>query len=207
MRPLPRSRGTSAHESGPNAPARNGLQRSKLEFQPKGSSIMKRLAAILLTVALAPLVVAPPAKADPLNDLIAILPPGYFPDSPDLCQPIDTTHALATLQCGPNPTPGGPKHASYSIYQTDDAMAATFENVYNDGLKGIHVPCPGGKTNKPGDIYYGGTRVGLYACGAAPPMVIWMVYAPKFFGWAQGDQGDNLEDLYKWWGTAVPSQA
>lgn len=135
-----------------------------------------------------------------MDDLIAIVPPGYGPDS---CQPIDTK-GLARLRCGPNSLPGGPKQAVYGLYQSPQATANSFQAFYDNDLKDIHASCPGGKSTNPAYIQTpDGTQLGAYACGDAPPTVIWVVNVPKFAGWAEGD---NLEDLFKWWKTVLPAQ-
>lgn len=158
------------------------------------TSVLPKLlvAAAIAIVAIG--VTTPTAGADPMSDLVAMVPPGYGPDS---CHPTET-NGLARVQCGPNSLPGGPTVALYGIYAGIQKMAGTFQRIYDELPN--HVPCPGGISTNPAALNVGEHQIGNVACGDGPPEVIWAVNANSFVAEVQGD---NLDDLFKWFRSVI----
>lgn len=79
-----------------------------------------RVAAAIIAAAIA---AAPPAGADPLADLMKILPAGYGSNS---CKPAESKAALAAVNCRDNSLPGGPTYATYSLFGDYNGMHDAF---------------------------------------------------------------------------------
>jgi serine/threonine-protein kinase len=132
------------------------------------------------------------------SKLMALLPPGYGGAA---CKPVlpPSTGALATVDCGPPTTPGGPLSSRYSLF----ADQATLDSRFQDGLKAYDQlqKCPGSELDSPTTWHYNATAdqvAGQVACGTYKGNgdVFWSNNKDLLLGDAQGP---NLEDLHKWW--------
>ncbi len=84
---------------------------------------MIRFACITAAVVATAVSMSTPASADPVSDLMSILPAGY---SSGVCQAIDRGTALAAVSCGANSLPGGPTSAIYQLFADDESLHAAF---------------------------------------------------------------------------------
>jgi serine/threonine kinase PknH len=132
------------------------------------------------------------------SKLMALLPAGYGGDA---CKPVHppATGALATVDCGPPTTPGGPASARYSLF----ADEATLDSHFQDGLKAYDQmqKCPGSDLDSPTGWHYNATPEkveGQVACGTYKGNgdVFWSHNGDLLLGDAQGP---SLEEVHKWW--------
>ena len=158
---------------------------------------MVRALLLAAAIAAAAISAAPTASADPYDDLIGMLPPGYGPDS---CHPIDNPPkaALALLECGPNSLPGGPSHARYLLYADPALVSSIFGGITKEPDRTL-IPCFRGDTAAPGNWgNSAGTDGGMLTCstsgGAAE--LTWTSHSSHLI--AHADASD-VTALYDWW--------
>jgi hypothetical protein len=140
--------------------------------------------------AVAAIGMAPAANADPMADLMGMLPGGY---DQGVCQPAGPSSvvrpaAIATVDCGPNSLPGGPSHARYVLYPDNDTLIDEYNGALN--MSGFsHVPCPGYPDAQPVKLVDSGTGKAraFAACGVAED--------PRFDQPGQGDPAIIIANL------------
>lgn len=139
--------------------------------------------------------VPPHAPVSPaVRRLLGVVPSGYASCEP-LRPPI--SGALATVECGQNSNPGGPATASYSLFQTVDALEEAFRQSNDEDTL---QQCPGG-ADSPGTWDFDSTPdqvEGWVACGTyeGTPDIMWTKSSDLMLGIAQGE---NLDALHQWW--------
>lgn len=139
--------------------------------------------------------VPPHATVSPaLRRLLGVVPSGYAS-----CEPLrpPVSGALATVECGQNTNPGGPATASYSLFQTVEALDEAFRQSNDEDTL---QQCPGG-AESPGTWDYDSTPdqvEGWVACGTyeGTPDIMWTKSSDLMLGIAQGD---DLTELHQWW--------
>jgi len=141
---------------------------------------------------LAAVATAPAANADPMSDLVGLMPRGYAPDA---CQPGDVMgEEIVVLNCdGGNSIPGAPDGAVYALLPSPDRANYHFEKMYGGHSTPTFVPgpCPGNPDA--GISRWAGGRL---ACGAVDgaPFIIY------FNGPVLGAlRGHDLPSMYAWW--------
>ncbi|MBX9982181.1 MAG: hypothetical protein CK429_28045 [Mycobacterium sp.] len=159
-------------------------------------------ATLLVTTALG---AAPRASADPLADLMRMLPSGYSSDS---CKPATSKVALAAVECQDNSVPDGPTYATYTLYRDYNGMY----DAFTAGLKSptwAPATCPGKQSSDPAAVLGSdGKQYGFIACGrgtgadwqAKDGAVAWTRNADHFLGVAYvGYQGQAYPaSLFNW---------
>ncbi|MDZ4264988.1 MAG: serine/threonine protein kinase, partial [Mycobacterium sp.] len=142
---------------------------------------------------------APPPQTESYDaQLMAQLSGGH--DSSN-CEPISPPAgtALATVDCGPATTPGGPQSTRYSLFDDQAALDAGFDEAVR--VNSELLQCPGSGVESPTTWHYTETPdqvAGQIACGTYNdgPDVVWT----KNEGLLLADaQGPDLEELHKWW--------
>jgi hypothetical protein len=145
-------------------------------------------------IAVAAVGAAPPVSADPLADLMGMLPAGYSSDS---CKPAYPTEALAAVNCWDNSLPGGPTYATYWLFGDYKAMYDAF-TAYLNSPGWAAATCPGMHSSDPiPAVGSDGTQYGSIACGRGTTpspvrdgAVAWTRDADRFLGVAYvGYQG------------------
>lgn len=106
---------------------------------------MIRLACALAAAVATALSTAAPACADPVADLMDLLPAGY---SGDACQAIDPGTALAAVSCGANSLDGGPTSAIYQLFADNETLQEAFSSVLT-GVDWTAATCPGARSDDP----------------------------------------------------------
>lgn len=83
------------------------------------------IGAVALAVSL---VAAPTAGADPVSDLMGLLPHGYGPGN---CHPESprVSGMTAFVRCGQNTEPGGPSGGNFGLFVNDEAMYHAFNSL------------------------------------------------------------------------------
>ncbi|HEY9265095.1 MAG TPA: serine/threonine protein kinase, partial [Mycobacterium sp.] len=117
------------------------------------------------------------------------------------CKPISPPAgtALATVDCGPATTPGGPQSTRYSLFDDQAALDAGFDEAVR--VNSELLQCPGSGVESPTTWHYTEAPdqvAGNIACGTYNdnPDVVWT----KNEGLLLADaQGPDLEELHKWW--------
>jgi hypothetical protein len=165
---------------------------------------MIRRACIAAAVVATALSAAAPASADPIVNLMDLLPAGY---SSGACQAIDRGTALAAVSCGPNSLPGGPTSAIYQLFGDDETLQEAFAAVLT-GVDWTAATCPGAQSPDPTPLTRSdGTPYGFVACGRARTFqsdrdgaAAWTRDAGKFLGVAWvGYQGQAYPtSLFEW---------
>ena len=165
---------------------------------------MIRLACIVAAVVAAAVSTAAPASADPLSDLMGMLPAGY---SSSACKVTDRASALAAVNCRANSLPGGPTSATYWLFGDDEAMDAAFAAAFS-GPEWTPAACPGMRSPDPSPLTKSdGTRYGSVVCGRASSFdpdrdgaIAWTRDTDKFLGVAYvGYQGQAYPaSLFDW---------
>ena len=123
---------------------------------------MLRASFAAAAIAVAAIGGATPAGADPLADLMDILPAGYGSDS---CKPVAAQTALAAVTCEVNALPGGPTSATYRLFGDRGAMDDAF-SAYVNSPEWAAATCPGMHTPEPTAVVGpDGTSYGSIACG------------------------------------------
>lgn len=158
---------------------------------------MIRALLLAAAIAAAAMSAAPTASADPYDDLIGMLPPGYGPDS---CHPIDNPPkaALALLECGPNSLPGGPSHARYLLYGDPGLVSNIFGGLAKQPERTL-IPCFRGDTASAGS--WGnpaGTDGGKLMCSTSggTAELTWTSHSSHLIAHADGP---DVVALYNWW--------
>jgi len=130
--------------------------------------------------------------------LMALLSAGH--DSSN-CEPISppAATALATVDCGPATTPGGPLSTRYSLFADQAALDAGFDQAIK--VNSELVECPGSGTGSPTTWHYTetpGQIEGQIACGTYKnsPDVVWTNNGGLLLADAQGP---DLGELHNWW--------
>lgn len=165
---------------------------------------MIRLACTVAAVAVAAVSSATPANADPMSELMGLLPAGY---SSGACQAIDRGTSLAAVSCGANSRPGGPTSAIYQLFGDDASLQEAFATALS-GLEWTAAPCPGTRSPDPAPLTNSdGTRYGSVVCARARTFrtdrdggVAWTRDAQRFVGVAWvGYQGQAYPaSLFEW---------
>jgi serine/threonine kinase PknH len=130
-----------------------------------------------------------------VSRLIGLMPPGYRCESENPPFP----NALASAGCDVHVLGGSPSISGliYSLYADGAVLKSEFYNlIQGDKI----VPCPGA-TSAPSDWHKAANPsvvVGLVGCGThmGSPEVVWTNVYNNLLGIAQGD---NLDQVYKWW--------
>ena len=140
----------------------------------------------------------PPPTANYDDQLMALLSGGH--DSSN-CQPISPPAgaALATVDCGPATTPGGPASTRYSLFGDQAALDAAFDGAVE--VNSELLQCPGSGIDSPTTWHYNDTPdevAGQIACGTYNdnPDVVWTNNAGMLLADAQGP---DFEALHNWW--------
>lgn len=166
---------------------------------------MLRAMCVAAAIAVAAIGAPPPAGADPLSDLLDLLPAGYGSHS---CTPADSTDALAAVNCRDNSLPGGPTYATYWLFGDYSAMHDAF-TAYVNGTGWSPATCPGTQSSDATAVVGSdGTQYGLIACGRGTGpdwqvrdgTVAWTRDADHFLGVAYvGYQGQAYPaSLFNW---------
>lgn len=165
---------------------------------------MNRIACLVAALATTALGTATPASADPLSDLMGMLPPGYASGA---CKTIDAAAAIAAVSCGANSLPGGPTAATYKLFSDDDAMYQAFTAALR-GPDWTPAACPGVRSSDPTPLTTSdGTRYGSVVCARASTLqvdrdgaIAWTRDADNFLGVAYvGYQGQAYPvSLFEW---------
>lgn len=142
---------------------------------------------------------APPPPTDSYDSqLMALLSAGH--DSSN-CEPISPPAgtALATVDCGPATTPGGPQSTRYSLFGDPSALDAGFGEAVR--VNSELLECPGSGVDSPTTWHYTETPdqvAGQIACGTYNdrPDVVWTNDENLLLADAQGP---DLEELHNWW--------
>ncbi|MCH9640313.1 MAG: hypothetical protein K0U71_01235 [Actinomycetia bacterium] len=140
-----------------------------------------------------------PRRTEPFDaQLMALLSEGH--DSSN-CEPVSTPagNAVATVDCGPATTPGGPKSTRYSLFADQAALEAGFEGAVE--VNSELLECPGSGLDSPTTWHYTETPdeiAGLIACGTYNdrPDLVWTNNSGLLLADAQGP---DLEELHDWW--------
>ncbi|WP_162951518.1 hypothetical protein [Mycobacterium paragordonae] len=105
--------------------------------------------------------VAPRSGADPLADLMSMLPSGYSSGS---CKPVGSPGALAAVECRNNSLPGGPTFATYSLFRDYTGMYDAFTKSLKDPAW-IAMSCPSKSSPEPFAVLGSdGKPTGFFAC-------------------------------------------
>ncbi len=165
---------------------------------------MIRIACITAAAIATAVSTATPASADPVSDLMTMLPAGY---SSGVCQAIDRGTALAAVSCGPNSLPGGPASAIYQLFGDDQSLEQAFSAVL-DGVDWTPATCPGEPSSAPTRLKRSnGATYGSVGCGRARTFqtdrdggVAWTKDSDRFLGVAWvGYQGQSYPaGLFDW---------
>ncbi|PJE24640.1 MAG: hypothetical protein CK431_04915 [Mycobacterium sp.] len=124
-------------------------------------TFMLRVLCVAATVVMTALGVAPRAGADPLADLMSMLPSGYSSGS---CKPVGSPGALAAVECRNNSLPGGPTFATYSLFRDYTGMYDAFTKSLKDPAW-IAMPCPSKLSPEPFAVLGSdGKPTGFFAC-------------------------------------------
>lgn len=140
----------------------------------------------------------PPRAENYDAQLMALLSGGH--DSSN-CKPISTPAggALATVDCGPATTPGGPLSTRYSLFADQAALEAGFDGAVE--VNSELLQCPGSNIDSPTTWHFTETPdeiAGSIACGTYNnrPDLVWTNDAGLLLVDAQGP---DLEELHEWW--------
>lgn len=156
---------------------------------------------------------APTANADPMADLMGMLPGGYDEGACFPAPPPVPPAALASVDCNANSIPGGPTHARYLLYPNNDTLMHDFEFMVNRP-EFQRVPCPGMHSDKPVPVEdeATGKQVGFIACGVitdprydqpghGSPAILWATLTNGSIGNAHGS------DIQSMWDWMTPARA
>lgn len=175
------------------------LHGPNMSCMPRASSC---IAAALVVAAIG---AAAPAGADPLSDLMKMLPAGYASDS---CKPLNAAGALAAVSCGENSLPDGPTSATYWLFSDYSGMHDAF-TAYLKSSGWAPATCPGMHSSDASAVVGSdGKQYGFIACGrgtgpdwqARDGAVAWTRDAAHFLGVAYvGYQGQAYPtSLFNW---------
>lgn len=160
------------------------------------------VAAAILVIAIG---AAPRAGADPMADLMRMLPAGYSSNS---CKPTTSKAASAAVECRDNSLPGGPTYATYSLFRDYTGMYDAFTSSLESSTW-TPAACPGKQSPDPTAVLdSAGKQYGFIACGrgtgadwqAKDGAVAWTRDADHFLGVAYvGYQGQAYPaGLFNW---------
>jgi hypothetical protein len=150
---------------------------------------------------------APTASADPMADLLGMVPEGYGPQG---CQPIvdqPPPKALTAVDCQNRVFPGGGQApARYLLYGDPGALESGFAGFINS--KGLFepLPCPGNPSIGPNKWGPPDATAGSIACGTVNKQftVAWTKDSGPYFGLAIGN---DLNALMSWWVAVIEQPA
>ena len=141
---------------------------------------------------------APPRTETFDAQLMSLLSTGH--DSSN-CEPISPPAgaSLATVDCGPATTPGGPLSTRYSLFADRAALDAGFDGAVE--VNSELLQCPGSRVDSPTTWHYTENPdqiAGMIACGTYNdrPDLVWTNNAAMILADAQGP---DLEELHDWW--------
>ncbi len=142
---------------------------------------------------------APPPQTENFDaQLMALLSAGH--DSSN-CAPISppAATALATVDCGPATTPGGPQTTRYSLFADQATLDAGFDEAIK--VNSELLECPGSGIESPTTWHYTetpGQVEGQIACGTYKnnPDLVWTNNGGLLLADAQGP---DLGELHNWW--------
>lgn len=130
--------------------------------------------------------------------LMSLLSAGH--DSSN-CEPISppASTSLATVDCGPATTPGGPLSTRYLLFADQAALEAGFDGAVE--VNSELLQCPGSDVDSPTTWHYTETPdqvAGMIACGIYNdrPDLVWTNSAALILADAQGPA---LAELHEWW--------
>ena len=142
---------------------------------------------------------APAASADPVADLLGMIPAGYAFG----CHPVDSERpvALAAVDCDNRVFPGGgPAPGRYILYGDPETLERDFVAAVQEWL--VPVPCPGREGLGPTRWGPPDATAGSIACGTGkePAYLAWTDDSGPYFGMVVGR---DLGELMNWWVTTV----
>ena len=142
---------------------------------------------------------APAASADPVADLLGMIPAGYAFG----CRPVDSERpvALTAVDCDNRVFPGGgPAPGRYILYGDPETLERDFVAAVQEWL--VPVPCPGREGLGPTRWGPPDATAGSIACGTGkePAYLAWTDDSGPYFGMVVGR---DLGELMNWWVTTV----
>lgn len=159
---------------------------------------MIRAFSAAAAVTLGAIALAPTASADPVADLLGVVPAGYGPQG---CQVIDPPppNQLVAVNCLNRVFPGGgPPSGSYALYGDPGAAESGFTAYFNNKDLFQPLPCPGTVGVGPSKWGEPDATAGSFACGTLnnQPTVMWTKDSGPYLGAAIGN---DLNPLLSWW--------
>ena len=163
---------------------------------------MIRRALAATVVAVAAIGTAPVANADPMSDLIGMLPSGYAPDSCRGAKQVPRS-ALVALAC--DEVTGIVPPGKYELFPSLAALNHQFDVDFH-GTVFKPIKCPGAPGIGPGSITGGSGWAGRLACGWVgdannPTFDVMWTNEPRLL-WARV-HGPNLIGLMDWFNSEV----
>ena len=141
---------------------------------------------------------AAPTPDESLNaQLMGLLSAGHDASN---CEPVSPAGtALATVDCGPSNSPGGPASTRYSLFGDRATLDAGFDQAI--GVNDELLECPGSGLESPTTWHYTDTPddvAGKVACGTynGNPDLVWTNDEELLLVDAQGP---DLAELHEWW--------
>jgi hypothetical protein len=168
--------------------------------------IRELLGAAVIVIAAAGIGAAPTANADPMSDLIGMLPPGYAPDS---CHGSDPNkqpaHVLVALNC--NEVTGIVPGGHYQTYSDLGALNHQFDVDWDSRVGTdyfVPMACPGAPGREPLTISGASGWKGRVACGYIKSLdriaIMWTNESELL--WARV-HGTNLIGLKDWFQSVI----
>lgn len=153
---------------------------------------MNRHLIALAATALAVLLGAPVAVADPGSDLAHLMPRGY---TGEMCHAFDAPGALAAVNC--EAVQGGPDRGVFVLVDSPDKSDRHFQNIWAGSADQPFstAACPG--MDDVGSAQWPGGRMGCGTVRGAP--VILYTNGPV----VAMLRGSDLGALFDWWKSAV----
>ncbi len=143
--------------------------------------------------AVAAVLVAPSASADPSADLAHLMPRGYTGET---CHAFDAQTAVMAVNC--EAIPGGPERGVFVLLDSPDSSNHHFQNIY-DGRGGepafVAAPCP--ETSTAATAQWSGGRMG---CGSIEDASMILYTNGPMVGMVRGSDPGALLD---WWKSAA----
>lgn len=150
---------------------------------------------------------APTASADPLADLMGMVPEGYGPHG---CEPIGDNappKALTAVDCQNRVFPGGgPAPARYVLYGDPGTLESDFAADTSNKSQFDPLPCPGTSGIGPTKWSESDMTAGSISCGAQndQSVLVWTKDSGPYLGVAVGK---DLNALMSWWVATIQNPA